>query len=176
MTVRDFMSYLIYVEHAAENLQFYLWFKDYEKRFNSNPTTDAKLAPEWTRAMQDEAIIKIRKEQADKMRKEPKAAAIFKGTDFEKNPTAQDRSMSATIDPFTTPPQSSGGDVASIFTATNTMPSLDATSYMSQASDAFQAAGTQQPCKSICFQHSVIPQTLIRNQSLSNHSEKRLTE
>ncbi|EKJ68103.1 hypothetical protein FPSE_11703 [Fusarium pseudograminearum CS3096] len=145
VTVRDFMSYLIYVEHAAENLQFYLWFKDYEKRFNTNPTADIKLAPEWTRAMQDETIIKIRKEQADKMRKEPKAAAVFKGTDFEKNPTAKDRSMSATVDPFTTPPQSSGGDMASIFTATNTMHSLNAASYMSQASDAFQTAGTQQP-------------------------------
>jgi hypothetical protein len=156
MTVRDFMSYLIYVEHAAENLQFYLWFKDYEKRFNTNPTTDVKLAPEWTRAMQDETIIKIRKKQADKMRKEPKAAAIFKGTDFEKKPTAQDRSMSGTIDPFATPPQSSGGDRSSISTATNTMNSLNAMSYMSQASDAFQAAGTQQPCKSIRFQHSDI--------------------
>ncbi|EYB26408.1 hypothetical protein FG05_08679 [Fusarium graminearum] len=145
VTVRDFMSYLIYVEHAAENLQFYLWFKDYEKRFNTNPTADIKLSPEWTRAMQDETIIKIRKEQADKMRKEPKAAAMFRGTDFEKNPTAKDRSMSATIDPFTTPPQSSGGDMASIFTATNTVHSLNATSYMSQASDAFQTAGTQQP-------------------------------
>ncbi|RBR16436.1 uncharacterized protein FIESC28_06984 [Fusarium coffeatum] len=145
MTVRDFMSYLIYVEHAAENLQFYLWFKDYEKRFNTNPTTDIKLAPEWTRAMQDETIIKIRKEQVDKMRKEPQAAAIFKGTDFEKKLTAQDRSASGTIDPFATPPQSSGGDEASIFTATNTMGSLNAMSYMSQATDAFQTAGTQQP-------------------------------
>lgn len=24
MTVRDFMNYLVYVEHAAENLQFFL--------------------------------------------------------------------------------------------------------------------------------------------------------
>lgn len=147
MTVRDFMSYLIYVEHAAENLQFYLWFKDYEKRFNTNPTTDVRLAPEWTRAMQDVTILKIRKEQADKMRKEPAAAAIFKGTDFEKKPTAQDRSMSGTIDPFSTPPSSSKGDEASIFSATNTMNSLNATSYTSQATDAFQTAGTQQPCK-----------------------------
>lgn len=149
MTVRDFMSYLIYVEHAAENLQFYLWFKDYEKRFNTNPTTDIELAPEWTSAMQDETIIRIRKEQVDKMRKEPKAAAMFKGTDFEKKLTAQDRSASGTVDPFATPPQSSGGDEASIFTAANTMGSLNAMSYMSQASDAFQTAGTQQPCKSI---------------------------
>jgi hypothetical protein len=148
MTVRDFMTYLIYVEHAAENLQFYLWFQDYEKRFNANPTTDVKLAPEWTRAMQDEAIIKIRKEQSDKMRKEPEAAAIFKGSDFEKKTGSQDRNMS-TVDPFATPPQSSRGDESSIYTASCTMNSLNAMSHQSQASDAFKMAGAQQPCKSI---------------------------
>ncbi|KAH7265276.1 uncharacterized protein BKA55DRAFT_590610 [Fusarium redolens] len=144
MTVRDFMTYLIYVEHAAENLQFYLWFQDYEKRFNANPTTDVKLAPEWTRAMQDEAIIKIRKEQSDKMRKEPEAAAIFKGSDFEKKTGSQDRNMS-TVDPFATPPQSSRGDESSIYTASCTMNSLNAMSHQSQASDAFKMAGAQQP-------------------------------
>ncbi|QKD56200.2 uncharacterized protein FOBCDRAFT_226444 [Fusarium oxysporum Fo47] len=144
MTVRDFMTYLIYVEHAAENLQFYLWFQDYEKRFNANPTTDVKLAPEWTRAMQDEAVIKIRKEQSDKMRKESEAAAIFKGSDFEKKVGSQDRNMSA-VDPFATPPQSSKGDDSSIYTASCAMKSLNAMSHQSQASDAFKMAGAQQP-------------------------------
>lgn len=147
MTVRDFMSYLIYVEHAAENLQFYLWYQDYEKRFYTNPNTDMALAPEWTKTMQDETVIKIRKEQAEKMRKEPQAAAMFKGSDFEKKATGQDRSMSNTIDPFATPPQSSKGDKASIFSAPSTMNSLNAMSYQSQASEAFQGAGAQQPCE-----------------------------
>ncbi|KAM0231357.1 hypothetical protein ACHAP5_011095 [Fusarium lateritium] len=145
MTVRDFMSYLIYVEHAAENLQFYLWYQDYEKRFKTNPNTDMALAPEWTKIMQDETVIKIRKEHAEKMRKEPKAAAMFKGTDFEKKANGQDRSMSNAIDPFATPPQSSKGDKASIFSAPSTMNSLNAMSYQSQASEAFQGAGAQQP-------------------------------
>ncbi|KAF4994966.1 hypothetical protein FGRMN_5457 [Fusarium graminum] len=146
MTVRDFMSYLIYVEHAAENLQFYLWFQDYEKRFNTNPTTDVKLAPEWTKIMQDEAIMKIKKEQVEKRRKEPEAATIFKGTDFEKKASGQDRSMSNVLDPFATPPQSSKGDRASMSTtgASFTMTSNGA-SHQSQASDAFQGAGVQQP-------------------------------
>ncbi|PNP82516.1 hypothetical protein FNYG_04225 [Fusarium nygamai] len=144
MTLRDFMTYLIYVEHAAENLQFYLWFQDYEKRFNANPTTDVKLAPEWTRAMQDEAVIKIRKEQSDKMRKEPEAATIFKGSDFEKKAGSHDRNMSA-VDPFATPPQSSKGDDSSTYTASCTMNSLNAMSHQSQASDAFNMVGAQQP-------------------------------
>ena len=52
MTTRDFMNYLVYVEHAAENLQFYLWYKDYEKRFEAARKTDTSLAPEWTQTMQ----------------------------------------------------------------------------------------------------------------------------
>ena len=35
MTIRDFMNYLKYIEHAAENLQFFLWFHDYNTRFNN---------------------------------------------------------------------------------------------------------------------------------------------
>lgn len=150
MTVRDFMSYLIYVEHAAENLQFYLWFKDYEKRFNTTSTTDIKLAPEWTQTMQDETVLKIRKDQADKMRKEPKAAEMFKGTDFEKKRGGQDN-VPGGSDPFATPPQSSRGDDGSIYTASNTVHSLNAASYQSQASEAFQAAGARQPCESRHF-------------------------
>jgi hypothetical protein len=42
------MDFLKYIEHSAENLQFYLWFKDYEQRFNSAPDADRKLSPEWT--------------------------------------------------------------------------------------------------------------------------------
>jgi hypothetical protein len=41
------MDYLVYKEHCAENLQFYLWFKDYEKRFNALPDRQRNLSPEW---------------------------------------------------------------------------------------------------------------------------------
>ncbi|KAF5023484.1 hypothetical protein F66182_4435 [Fusarium sp. NRRL 66182] len=147
MTVRDFMSYLVYVEHAAENLQFYLWFKDYERRFKSNPKLDIRLAPEWTRTMQNDTVIKIRKEHLDRMRREPKSAEMFRGTDFEKKkkkqPSSKDRSNS--VDPFATPPQSSKGDESSIYTASKTMKSLDAVSYQSRASEAFHAVGAPQP-------------------------------
>lgn len=33
MTVREFMNFLQFVEHAPENLQFFLWFRDYKLRF-----------------------------------------------------------------------------------------------------------------------------------------------
>lgn len=41
------MDYLVYVEHNAENLQFYLWYKDYEKRFNALAETEKALSPEF---------------------------------------------------------------------------------------------------------------------------------
>jgi hypothetical protein len=42
------MDYLVYIEHNAENLQFYLWYKDYVRRFNALPENEKKLSPEWT--------------------------------------------------------------------------------------------------------------------------------
>jgi len=47
-TVRDFMNYLKYIEHDAENLQFYLWFRDYKTRFANLPDSEKSLSPEWT--------------------------------------------------------------------------------------------------------------------------------
>lgn len=40
------MDYLVYVEHSAENLQFYLWYKDYERRWNALPASQRALSPE----------------------------------------------------------------------------------------------------------------------------------
>ena|ERR1700761_7883101 len=33
-TLADFMDYLVYIAFDAENLQFFLWYRDYVKRFN----------------------------------------------------------------------------------------------------------------------------------------------
>jgi hypothetical protein len=43
------MDYLVYVEHDAENLQFYLWLQDYTKRFEEDlKPEEQKLSPEWS--------------------------------------------------------------------------------------------------------------------------------
>lgn len=44
----DFMDYLMYVAKDAENLQFFLWFRDYVKRFESLSENEKRLSPEWT--------------------------------------------------------------------------------------------------------------------------------
>lgn len=48
MTCRDFLNYLLYVEHGAENLQFYLWYRDYAKRFGKLPQRERELSAEYT--------------------------------------------------------------------------------------------------------------------------------
>ena len=43
------MDFLKYIEHNAENLQFFLWYKDYVKRFFQMPESRSRnLRPEWT--------------------------------------------------------------------------------------------------------------------------------
>lgn len=41
------MDYLIYIAHDAETLQFYLWLKDYKKRYAALRREDQALSPEW---------------------------------------------------------------------------------------------------------------------------------
>jgi hypothetical protein len=144
MTIRDFMNYLIYIEHAAENLQFFLWYRDYAKRFHDAPKSEKPLAPEWTQAMEDETVAKIQKDAADNQRKLSKVTAeIFKGTDFEKGPDGliEIKDSVTSPDPFTTPPRTPGSrdDSSTHFTSSHV------TSYRSQAIDTFTAAGIKQP-------------------------------
>ncbi|KAF9871902.1 hypothetical protein CkaCkLH20_10534 [Colletotrichum karsti] len=138
-TVRDFMNYLIYIELAAENLQFFLWHRDYTNRFQEAKTTDLALAPEWTSTQENEILQQLFKEKSERMRKKP-GQEIFKGTDFEKKGP-----VAAVIDdgnPFSTPPRTPN-DQESVYTGSNGVSNAD--SYRSQASEAFAAVGAKQP-------------------------------
>ncbi|KAI1655877.1 hypothetical protein F4813DRAFT_365610 [Daldinia decipiens] len=134
------MNYLLHIEHSAENLQFFLWYRDYIKRFNEAETVDTQLSPEWTQEMEDETSIRIQKDVLGKMRREPKAVAIFKGTDFEKGKVDV---VMENRDPFSTPPSTPSTKIAPSF-----LSGSQASSYRSKSRDAFSAAGATQPCKS----------------------------
>jgi hypothetical protein len=41
------MSYLVYVEYNAENHQFFLWYREYVRRFEALPEKEKVLSPEW---------------------------------------------------------------------------------------------------------------------------------
>lgn len=48
------MDYLQHIEYSAENLQFYLWFKDYERRWTESTDDKLKaLSPDWQPDMDD---------------------------------------------------------------------------------------------------------------------------
>ncbi|KAL9128158.1 MAG: hypothetical protein Q9217_003101 [Psora testacea] len=47
-SLQDFLDYLMYVTHDAENLQFYLWMVDYFQRFRSASEDMRALSPRWT--------------------------------------------------------------------------------------------------------------------------------
>lgn len=142
-TVRDFLNYLIYIEHSAENLQFYLWLESYRVRFPAATTADLSLSPEWTQEMQDETFNKLQKEHREGLKRKPSnIAAVVKGTDFEKggNTTSEN-------DPFGTPPRTPAQDTERV--SSNFGSSVyTGTSGRSQAAEAFTAAGIKPPGKS----------------------------
>ncbi|KAK0655808.1 hypothetical protein B0T16DRAFT_319899 [Cercophora newfieldiana] len=140
-TTRDFMNYLIYVERSAENLQFFLWYRDYVKRFSEAKTSDMALSLEWTQAMEEDAIARIQKEQSEKIRKETKTPAIkiFNGTDFEKR-TEFPKAPASDTNPFSSPPQTPyDRDGSSEYVSSTEQ------SYRSQANEAFTSAGIKAP-------------------------------
>lgn len=88
------MNYLLYVEHAAENLQFYLWFRDYIKRFTDLPPQEKALSPPW---LPEKSEFLASKQRGLSIKPPRKIAIpdIFKGTDLE-SPPIQEKSL----DPF----------------------------------------------------------------------------
>lgn len=47
-SLQDFLDYLTYVSHDAENLQFYLWMVDYFQRFRRISKWERAISPRWT--------------------------------------------------------------------------------------------------------------------------------
>ncbi|KAK4695873.1 hypothetical protein P7C71_g1963, partial [Lecanoromycetidae sp. Uapishka_2] len=106
-TIRDFMNYLIYIEHAAENLQFYLWYKDYSKRFMELPENERALAPVWTVEQLEKDVQAMQGANGPKQQVSVETAAVFKGTDFA---PPQASVVEVKGNPFNTPPRTPNGD------------------------------------------------------------------
>ena len=148
------MNYLIYIEHAAENLQFFLWYRGYLQRFNQLPASEQALAPVWTPEQADaenNQTTSVPKQQIS-----ADAAAVFKGTDFA-NPHTDIRDVKG--NPFNTPPRTPVGDAQSIAPSELAWSENGSTlnvsrtggSHQKQAADAFEGADVKwQPCESPC--------------------------
>jgi hypothetical protein len=62
------MDYLVYVEYNAENLQFFLWYGDYVRRFDALPEKEKALSPEWMPEAKDLPNLSNDGEKGEKKR------------------------------------------------------------------------------------------------------------
>lgn len=160
------MNFLLYIEHSAENLQFYLWHRSYTERFRGTAQPDMKLAPEWTQEQQDETFAKLHRERREGARRNSTMiSSVLKGTDFVGNKSTNLGSVRYSEkhltslshndgNPSSTPPATPlhTDDLSS------TASRSDASTWKCQAEDAFTAAGIQAPCKL-----HVQPANFVRN-------------
>lgn len=101
------MNYLMYIEHAAENLQFFLWYQDYVKRFSELPPHERALATEWTLEQAEAEVQAMQVRRATKQQVSQETAAVFKSTDFGA-PVASVVEIKG--NPFNTPPRTPQGE------------------------------------------------------------------
>lgn len=135
------MNYLKYVEHSAENLQFYLWYRDYCSRFDNLPESERSLSPEWTKSDADAAL------HSPPRKANAIVTQILKDTVFAESKVAVDR-----VDPFHTPPESPSPDDDRADDASDDYCTTSATTLVSPqaaAETAFDNAGMKwMPCMS----------------------------
>lgn len=155
------MNYLVYIEYAAENLQFFLWHRDYVKRFSELPPNERALAPEWT-AEQAEAEAWANQTTTASTQKliSRQVAAVFKGTSFAPptvsmvEPTASMVEL-RTHDSFNTPPRTPTADGTESYDPSefgwgdnDSVMRSPAKSFQQKAASAFAEADLKwQPCK-----------------------------
>lgn len=135
------MNYLTYIEHDAENLQFFLWFKDYCQRFTALTDSEKALSPEVTVAQHDAT-----KTKANRQKVNPDVAAALKGTDFDTKPTEHTFSdKDSAHDSMSTPtPHQASSDYDSTLGDKTTS---SANWLNARAEEAYSEAGLKwQPC------------------------------
>lgn len=101
------MNYLMFIEYAAENLQFFLWHRDYTRRFNELNSRERQLSPEWTAAQAEEEAANAAAGKPQPKRLDNLAKEMFKGTDFIAGPKVTETEKA---NPFFTPPRTPAGE------------------------------------------------------------------
>lgn len=145
------MNYLKYIEHSAENLQFYLWYLDYSARFEKLPSSQRALSPPWSKKQaESEAVAPATVNRTSKP-VEPHISAIFKNTEFA---TVQSTIVGDKTDPFGTPDKTPSLDekrdqlseYGSMSSDEKT--TVSSSMHKSMAENAFDDAGLKwKPCK-----------------------------
>jgi hypothetical protein len=153
------MNFLLYIENSAENLQFYLWFRDYVKRFDQLPENEKKLSPHWIPEQPKPKLAPAKATSDPDMTAEEKrmakqeVSAAIKGTDFDSK--VKLNVVETGHNPFNTPPRTPVGDAESLAPSTicwnedsSTLKSSAGTTDTKKSADAFETAKTLQPCQS----------------------------
>lgn len=142
------MNYLKYIEHSAENLQFFLWFHDYNTRFNNLRESERALSPEWTQAQAEAEAASTAQQQRSKVAN-VEASAILQGTSFGDGNGSR---VNEKGDPFHTPPatsfdESRVGTTSEYGSSTGDNTLVSSTQARGIAGQAFGDAGMKwQPC------------------------------
>lgn len=148
------MQYLVYIEHNAENLQFYLWHKDYAQRFSNLPASEQALSPEY--APPREAIAQPAPAVSRPIVSRANKNFVEK-TFVAEEVLAKEMQSNRLESPFATPPMTPRGtDNVTPFMTNNTMnaESLIGINHKQAAADAFDKVDVKwQPCmyaRSMC--------------------------
>lgn len=146
------MNYLKYIEFSAENLQFFLWFRDYCARFEQLPESEKALSPPWTleHAEADGSAKSTKPRNYN-----PQIAALLQNSGFGDDAA---KAHVDSVDPFNTPPKSSedtrrdltGSEYSSTITDEKTLTGSHA--HQAAAEQAFDEAGLKlKPCTCRAF-------------------------
>ena len=139
----------MYIEHDAENLQFYMWYRDYVKRFFELPESKQRMSPEWT-VEQAQAEKKASEKEKLPTKVNQDAANVLKGTDFD--PSMRPQMQETGHNPFNTPPRTPSGNDRESMVASTVGWSEDAstlrsgtTNHTKKTAQAFEDADAFQP-------------------------------
>jgi hypothetical protein len=159
------LDYVKYIEHSEENLQFYLWYKSYEARFELLSSSEKILVPEWTPAHVNADAHTTGQFRASN----PIAAFVKDAFEGKTQPTVSVQR----VDPFNTPPKPSSftDESKELDSDSSTSLSTDARSCVKQnAEQAFHDAGMHwKPCKELseqsdCPVFDTNPQAIVTTQ------------
>ena len=103
------MNYLKYIEHDAENLQFFLWARAYQAKFERLPASERNLSPDWTDSQSEVGSTHTHSHLA---KISPDTAVALKGTGLGSTlpVTELATSESEKSNPFCSPPKTPPSD------------------------------------------------------------------
>lgn len=148
------MDYLVYVEFNAENLQFYLWYKDYTKRFNALSENDKLLSKEWIPETKE---IPDLSRDPEKLEKKKSRRGLSTANILESGYAAKEAVMFSEdeppLSPISPPMSPTLGRHMSLTTSGTATPSVAGSSTPSNSDLASQSGMKWQPCMLFLCEH-----------------------